>query len=227
MGMNNGDDWEEDEMWERLGRWAEERALEAARERTVAVALRRELLAMPARDRGARVAREPRFASPALARELLESARAVLPNDPAAARVELGLALEVAGRIGADKQDLQRGLVAEILCERAEASRRLGRLAVADATLGAAARALPEVADPAAHSLYCRRLADLRADQQDLRSACGLLVRAARLSDDCGQVEERAAAAASLGSLLGRAAAERCEGDRDRRWNGTWGVRRL
>jgi tetratricopeptide (TPR) repeat protein len=157
-----------------------------------------ELVALPEVAWGTAVEQE-RFSSPGLADLLLAASAETVGSDAPRAEKLAALALDIAGGVdgGSFGGSLVRRLHARCLCALGEARRRQGDSAAAERAFEVAGRRLgDEPMDIEERAQACRLLARLRADQERLDEAFGLLERAATLYAGLARFRE-------LGEVLG------------------------
>lgn len=157
-----------------------QRLASAAADRENAPSLYRELMDRPRSARVQAVEGDETFASPALARALLERAESVLEADPPEAERLADLAATIGGRLPAEWTQLEReGVQGEARSLQGEALRRIGHLEAAREALRLAFQHFETLpAGCVERAGFCRYLARLRREQGRDDEAVALLARA-------------------------------------------------
>ena len=183
-------------VWRRVASRQGELMERLRQERAMAAPLLGELLALPHRERLARIAAASEDCrSLTLAHELLEEARfRTGPERGEIAQAVTAILDLWGGLVGdltedAQAVDLGTGAWSEV----GEAARAAGRLDEAETAFAQAVRFVTEAADPIERAGYLCSLARLRRDQRRVDEASGLLGRAARLYEEVGYGREHAA----------------------------------
>jgi hypothetical protein len=196
-----------DETWQRLQAGLAPRLVAVEAERREAPLLLAELLARPEADRFPALARNPRYASPALA-ELLLAQKAPTAIDDAFPRS----VLVIAGRL--DPEVVGAGpiehLKAAAWARIGDARRQAQELARADTAFRRAAAHLANAPEPVEEARLRRRMALLSRDRRDLARAIRLQERAVHVLAKYARATEIACALIELAALRaegGRAAA--------------------